>query len=321
MSKVKSKSKVSVVVPAYNRAKVLKYSVESVLEQTYQNFEIVVVDDGSTDNTEEVIKSFNDGRIRYIKHEKNEGGARARNTGIKAARSNYIAFQDSDDEWLPEKLEKQVKVLESLCPEVGVVYTDMWKIRGDKREYFYSPRIMPSDEIIYERALDYRVRNIGIATALIRKECFDKVGMFNDKLPRYIDLELFIRLSKYFYFYHIKEPLLNYYNTDKSISSNVNDLVTARKFILEQYFDDIKQNKKVLANHYFGIGISLCSSGDFKTGRDYLIKAIKVNPLHIQSLLAVPLTFCGRRVYEKTEKICKTMGKKTWCCDRVKGTN
>jgi len=103
-------------------------AIQSVLDQTYEDFELIVVDDGSTDNTEEVVKNFGNDKIRYIRHEENKGAAAARNTGIRAARGEYIGFQDSDDEWLPVKLEKQIKVFETAPPEVGVVYTDMQRI-------------------------------------------------------------------------------------------------------------------------------------------------------------------------------------------------
>ncbi|MCK4529078.1 glycosyltransferase, partial [candidate division WOR-3 bacterium] len=195
------KPKVSVIIPTYNRVHLIGRAIQSVLEQSYQDFEIIVVDDASTDNTGEVVRSLKDERIRYIRHEKNKGAAAARNTGIKVARGEYIAFQDSDDEWLPEKLEKQMKAFDNAPPEVGVVYTDMQRINEDGGiEYWHSPRILPEDGIIYKDALDYRVMNIGIQSAVIKKECFDKVGMFDERFPRFIDLELFIRLSKYYYF-------------------------------------------------------------------------------------------------------------------------
>ena len=110
-------------------------SIESVLSQTFQDFEIIVVDDGSTDNTEEVVNSFNDERIRYVRHEQNKGEAAARNTGIKLARGDYIASQDSDDEWLPEKLARQIEVFENSPPEVGVVYTGFWKLSHTYQEH------------------------------------------------------------------------------------------------------------------------------------------------------------------------------------------
>jgi len=303
MTEVCEPSLVSVIIPTHNRAHLVGRAIQSVLDQSYQDLEIIVVDDASTDNTEEVVRSFNDKRIKYIRHKKNKGAAAARNTGIMAARSEYIAFQDSDDEWLHEKLEKQMKIFKVSSPEVGVVYTDMWKITANKRLYFHSPNIMPKDKTIYEQALDYKVRYIGIQTVLMKKECFDKVGLFDEKLPRYIDLELFIRLSKYFYFYHIKEPLLNYYDTKNCISFNTMALITARKTILDKYFEDIKKNKRVLSNHYFGIGASLCSNKELKNGRHYFIKATKAYPLNIIPLLAMLLTLSGQSVYDKSVRI------------------
>jgi len=271
---------VSVIIPTYNRAHLIGRAIQSVLNQTYQDFEIIIVDDGSTDNTEEVIKEFQeqDKRVKYIKHDKNKGGSAARNTGIKTARGEYIAFQDSDDEWFPEKLEKQMKIFENMPKEVGIIYSDMWRIIGNKKKYFYSPEIMPKDKIIYEQALDYSVGNIGIQTSLIKKEVFDKAGMFDEEFYRFIDLEFFIRLSKYYYFYHISEPLVNYFDTEICISSNIKTLIAAQKLILKKYFKDIKKKKKVLTKHYLGIGTSLCINGEIKEGEIYFAKAFKIYP-------------------------------------------
>src|SRR4030042_5052103 len=103
---------VSIIIPTYNRAHLVMRAINSVLDQSFQDFEIIIVDDASRDNTEKMVSGIRDKRIFYIRHEKNRGGSAARNTGIKQARGEYIAFLDSDDEWLPEKLEKQLKVLE-----------------------------------------------------------------------------------------------------------------------------------------------------------------------------------------------------------------
>jgi len=98
---------ISVIIPTYNRANFIDVAIKSVLNQSYQDFEIIIVDDGSTDNTEEIVKNFNDFRINYFFHKFNQGISAARNTGIKACQGKYIAFLDSDDEWLPEKLDKK----------------------------------------------------------------------------------------------------------------------------------------------------------------------------------------------------------------------
>lgn len=116
--------KVSVVIPTHNRSSLLRRAIQSVLDQTYQDFEIIVVDDASTDDTEAVVKGFADERIRYVRHSENRGEAASRNTGIRLAKGEYIAGHDDDDVWLPPKLEKQVKAFEKASPKVGVVSPD-----------------------------------------------------------------------------------------------------------------------------------------------------------------------------------------------------
>jgi len=135
---------ISIILPTFNRAKIVSRSIRSVLNQTYKEFELIIIDDGSADCTQELISKIKDSRIRYIKHEKNKGAAAARNTGIKAAQYDLIAFQDSDDEWMPEKLEKQIKVMSSLPDDYGVVYSAFWRL-GKRKKY------IPDNDIIYTR--------------------------------------------------------------------------------------------------------------------------------------------------------------------------
>ncbi len=99
---------VSVIIPTYNRADLIGHTLDSAINQSYRNLEIIVIDDGSVDNTEEVVKAIGDSRIRYIRHQTNCGGSTARNTGIEAARGEYIAFLDSDDIWVPNKIQLQL---------------------------------------------------------------------------------------------------------------------------------------------------------------------------------------------------------------------
>ena len=108
---------ISVIVPTYNRADLISETIESILNQTYKYFELIIVDDGSTDNTEEVIRKFKDSRIKYIKTDNWGGPARPRNTGIKKTKGEYIAFCDDDDIWLPKKLEKQIRVFKFLMKQ------------------------------------------------------------------------------------------------------------------------------------------------------------------------------------------------------------
>src|SRR5688572_2235335 len=125
---------VSVIIPTHNRAESVFNAVTSVIKQTLEDIEIIVVDDASNDNTAEALARLRDKRIRFIRHEMNKGGAAARNTGILNCKSDYIAFLDDDDEWLPEKLAKQMAVLLASPPEVGCVYTGYFDVeRSTKR--------------------------------------------------------------------------------------------------------------------------------------------------------------------------------------------
>jgi glycosyltransferase involved in cell wall biosynthesis len=291
---------VSVIIPTYNRAHLVGRAIRSVLDQTYQDFELIVVDDASTDNTNEVIKGFNDPRIRYIRHEQNRGGGAARNTGIKAAQGDYIAFQDSDDEWLPRKLEIQIQVFSNAPNGVGVVYTDMWRIFEGRKMYWPSPPIMPEDGIIYKKALD-RVFGIGIVSALIRKKCLNKVGVFDESLSRLIDFELFIRLTKYYYFIHIDKPLVNYYYTRKSISTNEKAFISAFDVIFEKYQRDM--DKKSMAIAQYTIGNILCQKGELNKGKYYLFRAAKSNLFNIKYAASAFASLFGEGAYAKVVRL------------------
>ena len=292
--------RVSVIIPSYNRAHLLGRAIQSVLDQTYQDFEIIVVDDGSKDNTEEVVRSFNDKRIRYIRHEVNKGGATARNTGIKAARCEYIAFQDSDDEWLPDKLEKQMKVFEKVSPKVGVVYTGFRRIENDKKTYIPSSKVSQKEGDIHKTLL--KGNFVSTPVAVVKRECFKRGGMFDEELLPLEDWELWIRISKYYQFKVIDESLVISYHQPDSISANQNAVFRARKLILEKHFEDIKENREFLANQYFSMGVALCSCGELRQGRSYLVKAVMAYPLNIRSLLLAFISLFGQGACNKTTK-------------------
>ena len=116
--------KVSVVIPTFNRAEFLRTAIMSVLNQTYNDFEIIVVDDNSSDHTHQVVKSFKDDRIKYFHHVINLGPAAARNTAISASNGDYLAFLDDDDEWFPHKLQKQVELLDKSLQNICGIYTN-----------------------------------------------------------------------------------------------------------------------------------------------------------------------------------------------------
>ena len=112
----------SVIIPTFNRADFLKEAVQSVLDQSFENFELIVVNDNSTDNTQEIMSLFLDGRIMVLMNDRAKGGAGARNAGIFRAQEKWVAFLDDDDEWVPEKLEKQFNMIQKIDKNIGFIY-------------------------------------------------------------------------------------------------------------------------------------------------------------------------------------------------------
>ena len=165
--------KVSVIIPTYNRAAFLRLAIASVLNQTFQNFEIIVIDDASQDHTREVVNSLSDTRIRYIRHEGNRGVAVSRNTGVVNAKGSYIAFLDDDDEWFPEKLQKQFDLLEACQPIVGVVYTGAFIIEESSKRVL--AKVFPKKRgNIFDTIHPQNRSAAYTSTIFLRRKCFKK---------------------------------------------------------------------------------------------------------------------------------------------------
>lgn len=295
MSEAKNRPTVSIIIPTYNRSQLIGRSIKSVLNQTYRNFELIIVDDGSVDDTEKVVAGFKDERIRYVRREKNGGEAAARNTGIKAAKTDYIAYQDSDDEWLPEKLARQIELLKDVLPEVGVIYTGFWKMDNQKKTYIPFSWVRQKNGNIHEELLNGNF--IGSPVALIKKECFDKVGPFDERLRNLVDWEMWLRISKLYHFRCIDEPLaIAHYDSD-NVSYNPGSLIEALEIVLEKHRDKFEGEKKLLAKHWMNIGNLLVAEGDVKKGRRYIIDALRLYPFSMRLLSMAPLAFFG--LYDK----------------------
>ena len=233
---------VSIVLPTYNRKALLKRAVDSVLNQTHPDFELIVVDDGSTDGTAEAIALLGDPRIRFLQLEQNRGAGAARNAGIQQAIGRFLAFQDSDDEWAADKLEKQLQCMELQGSEVGVVYSDMERVESDGTvRYYRSPTVVPDRLVDPDRAF-YQVYGLGIQSTLIRRECFDRVGTFDERYRCFEDLELFIRLLKHYRFHHLQEPLVRYYKTSGVSTDGVAEF-RARTLLLSTHAREIARTK------------------------------------------------------------------------------
>lgn len=184
---------VSVIIPTYQRAHWVGQAIESVLVQSYRDYEIIVVNDGSTDGTASRLNEFGD-RVRVI-HQANRGLPAARNAGINAAKGDLLAFLDDDDLWFPGKLASQIALF-SRDPSVGLVYADMtlFDENGD-RESSYADRCRPP--LMQNAATLFRYNFIPVPTVMVRRACLDQVGLFDETLTACEDYDLWLRIIEH----------------------------------------------------------------------------------------------------------------------------
>ena len=222
---------VSVIIPTFNRALMTCRAIQSVFNQSFNNYELIVVDDGSTDNTSAIIKKYWDGRINYIRLLNNIGGSHARNIGIKKAKGKYIAFLDSDDEWLPLKLEKQVEFFEKCKPLVGAVYCLYYK-KKDTLKKFISKK---EHGYIYDVLLCGWCPSI-TSSIMIRNDVFKQGNNFDETLTSFQDYDLWIRIAKTWNFEVIKEYLvINHEHHEDRVGINLGPRIKGLNLFLNKW--------------------------------------------------------------------------------------
>lgn len=250
---------ISVIIPTYNRATTIKRCIDSVLNQTYSNIEVIIIDDASTDNTEEIVKSYTNDKIKYYKFEKNLGACAARNKGIEIAKGDYIAFQDSDDEWFKNKLEIQMKRLKETNTKFNFCALNRISNKTERKIPIYDVNKI---ENMTKELL--KGNFISTQTMLGEKSVFKEIK-FDEQLPRYQDWDLVIRVSKKYKISYTDEILVNSYIQSDSITINSHKKVKATEIIYKKYYQDI--NKDTELKHCFNIRIalSLFENGDICT--------------------------------------------------------
>ncbi len=239
--------KISVIIPTYNRKKTLARAIQSVINQSLSPFEILIIDDGSNDGTEEWVKE-NFQNIKYI-YQNNHGVSSARNIGIENAYGDWVAFLDSDDEWLPNKLYEQVKAIDS-NPEMKFFHTNEIWIRNGVRVN-QMKKHKKYGGYIFEKCLD--ICRVSPSSVLIQKEVFDNIGIFDESLRVCEDYDLWLRITSKYPVVFLDKPLIYKYGGHADQLSKVNDgiesyrIQSLEKIIKSGFLSDEQKVKAVNA--------------------------------------------------------------------------
>ena len=271
--------KVSVIIPTYNRKKLIVRAIESVLAQTYRDFEIIIIDDGSNDETKNVLIPYQS-RIKYL-YQENQGISAARNRGIKEAQGVYIAFLDSDDEWVEDKLAIQVDILDK-NPPIGIIHNKLVILNDQGKKVGTKPA--NDSGKTFQELIEFG-GDLPTSSVLTRSECFQKVGLFDESLPTMEDFEMWIRIARNYEIYEFRHKCLAYsYSHEGQITKDTvkvyYGLVHMDKKILRTFpgihtqgiLKRLAKNEYTLSRIYFDKGL-------YRLAFKNLIEAMKNDPL------------------------------------------
>jgi len=283
--------KVSVVLTCYNGARWISAATESILAQTYKNFELVVIDDGSTDNSKEIVSSYLcDERVRYI-YQENRGFSAAVNRGIKEGKGDLIGFVGQDDLWLHNKLEVQVKYLNE-HEDVDVFHSNYCFINSEGKIIKVRDIKIPSFSS-RKKLIEYLFLNnfMGFETVLAKKKCFDEVGFFDERMVAFSDHDIWLRIAGKFNIAYIDLPLVKKREHELQLSKTGIERGLKDKFLMvnkaiHQYPFLKKVERKKLASLYYTLGTVMLQKGDNKKAKQEFLKSFRLRPWKFKAVIA-----------------------------------
>jgi glycosyltransferase involved in cell wall biosynthesis len=282
---------VTVIIPTFNRASIVGRAIRSVLAQTHQDWELLVVDDASTDHTERVVRSFPDRRIKYLRHDRNRRVSAARNTGIRSAQGDYVSFLDDDDEWLPEKLAKELEVFRDSDPDVGLVYTG--KTVFDEHGRVLQVRMPTYSGWVYDAMLDRHF--IGSPSHVtVRKQVLERVAGFDETFVNCQDYDLWLRVAKVSKISGVPYCLVKRYLLSNQMSGSLLNICEGWEHILTKFRSDMK--RRTLAKHISRVAILLFNY-DPRRARALAWEGLRLRPLQPALLGALALSTLGVEAY------------------------
>jgi glycosyltransferase involved in cell wall biosynthesis len=298
--------RVSVIIPAYNAAAYLPCAIDSVVGQTYPDWEIVVVDDGSTDHTRAVVDSYQPqltDKLQYI-HQANRGLPAARNTGMRAARGELIALLDADDVWLPHRLARGVPVLDG-DPEIGLAHARVVRIdvQGSVTGQL---KVAPEDlSGRIARKIYTRRAHIVCPTVMFRKACLDTAGWFDETMQATEDRDLWFRIALRSKVAYIDEVIAQYRLSPSSITTNLDRLLKGQLYFAAKHYKSGAATRleylQALGNIHRELGDSLFRRGAVTEAIRSYLKAVGYNPLSVPNVYMLV-----RAIMDPVVRVCVT---------------
>lgn len=284
---------VSVILPTYNRAGLLPRAIDSVMGQSMDDWELLIIDDGSTDDTVDVVRSYGDPRIRLEAHDHNMGGSAARNTGLRLARGRFVAFLDSDDEWLPGNLERQSAELERE-PEIAAVVCGKEMIPPSGPPTI---RVVAFSDDPYEDILAFEHGGFTTTVVMLRGSLTVEEGLlFDEELPAYEEWDLLLRLAKRHPIKAIPDQLVvQHYEDEIDRVSNPQGELRALTLIRAKYERELAGRPSVLARHHFKAARLCIKLGDTSCARHELFNCVRANPSDVKKWWLLVGSLGGRR--------------------------
>lgn len=277
---------IDVVIPSYNYGRFLQESIKSVLGQTFQDFHLFIIDDGSTDNTREVVSRYQllHSNIQYFFQE-NRGLPAARNTGLKLSTAPFIAFLDADDVWMPEKLEETLKPFYAQ-PNLGVVYTLIEMVDGWGNHIAQERPCTPVRGDVFHQLLFNNSIAGSSSSVLVRRECIKKVGSFDESLPSCEDWDLWLRIARFFPFDYIAKPLVKIRIHEKNMHKDVERMVKGKLALMAKVFREdswelAPLRSSAFATIYLTVSRQYMDIGLHANGFRFMSKALLLKPFMV----------------------------------------
>lgn len=296
---------VSVIIPTYARPNFLRRALESVLTQSYDSLEILIIDDSPSNPVKEVMESYSDDRIQYIQHAENEGVCGARNTGIQKATGEYVAFLDDDDKWDEIKIQRQVQLIEKR-EDIGAVYTGVRRVDNSGTTLSINKPQYKGDvgkQLLLNNFIPF-------STILVDRKVIKQAGSFDTYLTNWEDWEWLIRLAQETKFDFVEEPLTT---TDRGMHDKRSDNFEQKRDVgFDRFVEKIQPiaasygalfHRKSMAHVNYHLGYSALSNGYYSDARRQFWEAIRYWPLTPKFYMYLTISTTGNRGYKTAQSV------------------